>query len=232
MKSKIFLPLVILLLSSFALQAQDKKISFGVLGGINFQNLNGKDASGDKLENKLILGLHGGVNAMINIGPDFYFQPGLLYSTKGGKSEYDILSDSKADGLTIKAVSRIAYIEMPLNLLYRAQLGNGNVLLGFGPYVALGAGGKIKVDSPLGSSENSIKFKNKVTSSDPSNIYYYRPLDAGANIFFGYEMPFNIFIQLNAQLGLLKINPEYEGDEDSETIIKNTGFGLSVGYRF
>jgi hypothetical protein len=44
-----------------------------------------------------------------------------------------------------------------------------------------------------------------------------------------------LFLQLNAQLGLMKINPEDNrlvvmyGEELS---VKNTGFGLSLGYRF
>jgi len=45
-------------------------------------------------------------------------------------------------------------------------------------------------------------------------------------------MPFGLFWQLNSQLGLLKINPEYEGESGSEASLRNTGFGLSAGYRF
>jgi hypothetical protein len=61
---------------------------------------------------------------------------------------------------------------------------------------------------------------------------YYRPFDAGANIFFGYELSLGVFIQLNAQLGLLKINPEYAWESDSKAAYKNTGYGISIGYRF
>jgi hypothetical protein len=48
-------------------------------------------------------------------------------------------------------------------------------------------------------------------------------------------MASGLFLQLNAQLGMLKINPEDNrnikayGDQLS---VKNTGFGLSLGYRF
>jgi hypothetical protein len=63
---------------------------------------------------------------------------------------------------------------------------------------------------------------------------YLRPFDAGANIFAGYELPVGLFFQLNAQLGLLNINPDYEGEGTSEdkSSLKNTGFSLSAGYRF
>ena len=37
------------------------------------------------LENKLKAGFHFGVNAEIPVAPDFYVQPGLLFTTKGTK---------------------------------------------------------------------------------------------------------------------------------------------------
>ncbi len=62
--------------------------------------------------------------------------------------------------------------------------------------------------------------------------FYVRPFDAGANLLAGYEFGFGISFQLNAQLGLLKVNPGYDGDSNDDTSVKNTGFGISVGYRF
>jgi hypothetical protein len=41
-----------------------------------------------------------------------------------------------------------------------------------------------------------------------------------------------IFAQFNTQLGLVKINPEYKILTDDKSVVKNTGFGLSLGYRF
>jgi len=79
MKTKLFLLVIAGLLTVSVAMAQGTeraKISFGVLGGINFQNMNGKDAGGDKLENDLIIGFHVGVNVQVPIVPEFYFQPG------------------------------------------------------------------------------------------------------------------------------------------------------------
>jgi hypothetical protein len=56
-------------------------------------------------------------------------------------------------------------------------------------------------------------------------------LDAGANMLAGYQFRNKISVQLNAQLGLTKINPEYEGAGNDKTSAKNTGFGFSLGYR-
>ena len=231
MKTKLFsIVLVILISSSVALAQSSRKsgpnIGFGLLGGINLQNLTGKDFWGDKLENKLVLGFHGGVNANIPLTLDFYLQPGLIFTVKGARNIIEMISDE------IKTTTRLSYLELPLNLLYRPKLGDGNLLFGFGPYVAYGIFGNEKTTEGSLTDKQDVRFKNSVGASDPTTYAYYRALDAGANIFFGYEIPSGLFCQLNAQLGMLQVNPDYELLSEDKTSVKNTGFGLSVGYRF
>ena len=230
MKTKLFTLSVILLLSTIAMQAQ---MGVGLLGGVNFQNINGKNASGDKYENGLMVGFHAGVNVNIPIAPSFYFQPGLLFSVKGARDNFANMP-LKASSDDYNTTTKISYIEIPLNFLFRPQVGNGYVLLGFGPYVAMGIGGSQKFESGSLSYEQKIVFQKEISLNellDMDNAYYKR-FDAGANIFFGYEMPMGIFLQLNAQLGFLKINPEHTWDTGDKTSFMNTGYGLSVGYRF
>lgn len=235
MKTGIFSFVLILLTASALVNAQnDAKIGFGLIAGPNFQTITGKDYNGDDLDHGLIIGFHAGVNANIPVTADFYFQPGLLFTTKGGKIFYELQADIKsADPGEATVKTKLNYIEMPLNLLYRPVLGDGHMLLGFGPYVALGIGGKetVSVDYSDIDEEFDVKFKNPVTANG-TETSYYKPFDAGANIFFGYELSAGLFFQLNAQLGLLKINSEYEGMTGDKSNQKNTGFGLSLGYRF
>jgi len=228
MKTKLLTLFVILALSSLAVQAQ---IGFGLLGGVNFQNINGKDSDGDKLENGIVTGFHAGINVNIPVAPDFYFQPGLLFSVMGAKNEfYSPLLKASGDDIT---TTRISYIELPLNLLYRPQLGNGHLLLGFGPYLAFGITGKETTKFSSITIERPVIFENSVSTwSDQIDNAYYKRFDAGANILFGYEFSMGAFVQLNAQLGLLNINPEYTWISDDQTSYRNTGFGLSLGYRF
>lgn len=228
MKTKLLTISAILLFSTLALQAQ---IGFGILGGVNFQNINGKNSNGDKLENGLLTGFHAGVNVNIPMATDFYFQPGLLYTVKGANNEF-FTPPLKASG-DYTTTTKLSYIELPLNFLYRPQLGNGYLLLGFGPYVAYGIGGKETTQLNSTSFERPVEFENTVSSwSDLISNAYYRPFDAGANILFGYELAMGAFIQMNAQLGLLNIKPEYEWISDDQSTYKNTGFSFSLGYRF
>jgi hypothetical protein len=213
MKKKLFVLSALFFLITAALQSQAE---FGILGGVNFQNLNGKDINGDKLENNMIIGYHAGVNVQIPVAPEFYFQPGLMFYKKGAK-----ITDGSKIGLS--------YIELPLNLVYKAILGNGKFMLGFGPYFGYAIGGKVKPES--GTATN-IEFQSVVEAGAPSSVTYFKAFDAGANIFAGFEMGNGIFFQLDSQLGMLKINPEDKRITDDKSSVKNTGFGLSLGYRF
>lgn len=222
--SPIYFVMILLLSASLTMaQSSDEaKTSFAILGGVNFQNLNGKDAGENKLENDLILGFHAGVNAQIPIAPEFFFQPGLMFSTKGAKNTTGALTSTY----------KLSYVELPLNVVYKGALGNGFVMIGLGPYVGYGILGKAKFEGGSANLDTDIEFKNIVESTDPLTTIYFKALDAGGNIFFGYETAGGIFFQLNAQMGMLEINPEDNRITANQSSIKNTGFGLSLGYRF
>ena len=217
---KISILLIAMLSASFMIAQETSKISFAVLGGANYQNLNGKNLMGDKLENDMLLGFHAGVNAAIQIAPEFYFQPGLMFVTKGAKNSVG----------SYTGTTTLNYIELPLNMVYKAALGSGFIMLGFGPYVAYGIGGKFKGELGPFTGEKDIIFQGSADSND--SYYNYKAFDAGANILFGYEMAGGIFLQLDAQYGMLNINPEYKGLTSDKSVTNNTGFGLSLGYRF
>jgi hypothetical protein len=196
--------------------AQTNGTTFGFKAGVNFQNLTGRDVNGDKLNNKLKAGLGLGVNAQIPVATDFYVQPGVEFNQKGAKS---------SDGYYTTSLS---YIDVPVSLVYKPLLGMGHLILGAGPYVGFGVGGNVNG----GGSKTAVRFQNNITTSDFNSGYaYFRSVDAGANLFAGYEMSSKLSIQLNAQLGLAKTNPAIEGFPGDQSSVKNTGFGLSLGYR-
>jgi len=225
MKARLISFAMILILSVTMVIAQNPektKTSFAILGGVNLQNHNGKDISGDKLENNLQLGFHAGFNIQIPVAPAFCFQPGLLFSTKGAKSKSGLVTSS----------TKLSYIELPLNLVYKGKLGNGYIMIGFGPYVAYGIAGNVTYGGGDATLDSKVKFQNVVELTDPLLATYYKGLDAGGNIFAGYETAGGLFFQLNTQFGMVKINPENKWISDDKSSIKNTGFGLSLGYRF
>jgi hypothetical protein len=142
--------------------------TFGLRGGVNFQTINGKDFSGNDLDNGITTGINIGVNAEIPVGTGSYFQPGLLFSMKGAEQKN---TDNK---------TKISYIEIPLNFVYKPVLGTGNMLLGFGPYVAFGVGGKVDANGV----ETDIDFVSDYEASNPSP--QLKRFDAGGNLLAGY----------------------------------------------
>ncbi len=223
MKNKLLsIALILLLSASFTIAQEKAKMSFGVLGGVNYQNLNGKDLGGDKLKNDMLLGFHGGINVQMPITQDFYFQPGVMYSTKG--------SENTSGSLTTN--TKLNYIEIPLNFVYKTSVGNGFFMLGFGPYISYGISGNVKTTGGSLTIDRDVEFKNVVETDDNILTPYYKAFDAGANIFVGYEMSSGLFLQLDTDFGMLNINPEYKILSTDKSSTKNTGFGLSLGYRF
>jgi hypothetical protein len=190
--------------------------SIGLRAGVNFQNLNGKDEAGDKLNNKLKPGFNLGVIADIPVAPEYYFQTGALFSTKGAK--INTVGDYKIN---------LSYLEIPMTFLYKPVLGTGRLLMGVGPYIAFGVGGKVKTSG----SDLDVKWKSDITPSEAAdNVFYVKRFDAGGNLLFGYEFTNKLSAQLNAQLGLVDISPKVSGQSTKGTV-KNTGFGISLGYR-
>lgn len=191
----------------------------GLQGGLNLRTILGTDYEGNNLGYQLKLGFNAGVNVNVPIAPDLYLQPGLLFSLKGYTQEI----------VGTNSTTNMFYIEVPLNILFRPQAGDGHLLVGAGPYAGYGLfGNKIR-----GNDNDKIKFKNKVSLSDLSTAGgFYRPLDAGAGILFGYELYNGLFFILDVQIGLLNIYPDYEGPASNKASFRNFGIGLSAGYRF
>ena len=199
MKKTMMVLLLSLLVGGSTLFAQ----GLGLRAGLNFQNLTGDGFEDGKMAPRFNIG----VDYEIAVAPDFYFAPGLLFATKGSK--YEILGEDIQIGLN--------YLEVPLNLVYKPVLGDGNLIVAFGPYVGYGLGGKAKSDE----GDTDIEMG----SEEEGSHYNYKAFDMGANLSFGYMFGAGLSLQFNTQLGLVNIS---HGDD----AVKNTGFGLSLGYRF
>ncbi len=225
MKSKTLILAGALLLSGLFANAQNNGISFGLRGGVDLQTINGKDLSGDALKLGMVPRFNAGIVVEIPVAPDFYLQSGLLYTTKGAKSESSFL------GLDMSVEYNLAYIELPLSFLYKPVLGNGHFLLGFGPYLAYGIGGKATYTIGGSSTEEKIEYTKEYTSLNPFDWKYFKALDYGGNLFFGYEFKFGLSVQVNTQLGLAKINAD-NTLSSNKSEFRNTGYGLSLGYMF
>src|SRR6478672_12340727 len=81
-------------------------VGLGLRAGVNFQNLNGKNATGGNLDNKLKVGFNAGITADIPVAsPDYFVQTGLLFTTKGAKIEPTAGPANKVN---------LSYLEIPI----------------------------------------------------------------------------------------------------------------------
>ncbi len=128
----------------------DAGIHFGVLGGFSFQSFMGTDYWGDPLGNQLSPGFHAGGNVTFPVIADLYVQPGLLYSIKGTKQ--NIITDD------ITKTTILSYIELPVNILYRPQIGDGHLLIGAGGYGSCGISGRERTKSGTITIELPVRF--------------------------------------------------------------------------
>ncbi len=203
--------------------AANSQVSLVLRGGLNYMNIVGDDAAGDKLNSVVVPRFNFGALVNIPVAVDFAVQSGLVFETKGAKIT------TLNQGVTRVQNTHLSYLQIPVNLLYNPVLGKGRLLLGFGPYLAYGVGGKNQVEG--NTSDEKVVWKNKVSVSDPTNTVYFKPFEMGANFLFGYEFSNKIQIQFNAQLGLTEINPVDDRVAIDKSSIKNSGFGISLGYR-
>jgi hypothetical protein len=228
MKNSIYI-LVILGLLSINTFAQDnknnpkeKRFSFGVYGGLNFQNINGTNANGAALANSLVPRFTLGINEEIYIVPEFYVQIGLQYITKGTTGNIDYTKF-----LITRSVTRelnLKYIEMSLNLLYKPMLGSGKLILGFGPYVGYCIGGTAVFSGDSALDDTDLKIQEEAPSNETNNLIYFKTIDIGANFMVGYQLANGLNLTLSSQLGLVNVNAK----TSSSLVNKKTGFGLNL----
>ena len=204
--------LAVIIIFSNSIVAQT---TFGVRGAVNMFNVTLKDNDDDKLTTKMVPAWNAGVFAEIPLGTEFFFRPELSYAQKGFKNE-ETTTDTKTS---------LSYVELPVTLLYKGALSGGSVMIGFGPYIAMGIGGKVK-----NGSSSTVKFKNDISIQEAAQNPYFKTLDYGAKVYAGYELANGLSFTIETSLGLVNIMPELDGNENGDA--KNVGFGIGVAYRF
>ena len=158
--SVLLLTAVNLIYAQDAATTSEERTSFGLYGGVNFQNINGKNTLGEKLENSLVSKFHVGVNIEIPVAPEFYVQTGLQYIAKGAKGEVTYIVANTSH--EIEREIKMNYLEVPLHFVYKPLLGNGHLILGFGPYVGYSLGGKALFFGNPRPSDADLKFTKEV----------------------------------------------------------------------
>jgi len=222
MKKKLSVVIVTLLLGAYWGQAQ--KSSLIVRGGVNLANVSTTN-NGRVEDAKMLTSFQVGLIADLNLSPFLAIQPGVIFTGKGTKSQ----SGNPEDATWYRATTNPYYIEVPVNLVFKAPLGEG-------PYAAMGIAGKNKTDGKLFgtsfSSEKSIEWSNDdPTTSTEENTGFgiMRRFDYGLNGTAGVEIN-SLVLSANYGYGLAKLQSGSNSTDDDKN--KNRVLSFTVGYKF
>lgn len=213
--------LLIVTIVTMVCSAKAQEITWGIRAGLNVPKVNEKIKGDDgewSSDYKSKVGFHLGVIADLGLSESFYIQPGLYFTTKGAKADYE--------GMTEKL--NLSYLQLPILASYRFNLGGDTKLhINVGPYFALGVGGKFKYEED-GETYKIDAFGTSDEDSDEEKGGLKR-FDAG--LAFGAGVSFGkIYAGLNYDLGLANIANKDEWGSDYK--LKNRSFNISVGYNF
>lgn len=220
------------LLASFSTtRSEAQSLKFGIKAGLNIANMTISDA-GDVDDNRAITSFHAGGYLDLPLAPVFSIQPGLFITGKGSK--YTVGDKSGSNWYEIK--SNPIYLELPVNAVGKIPLAGDMVklIVGAGPYVAMGIAGKNSVEGEfLGadfSDDENIEFSNDEPGNGNNGTNgNLKRFDFGLNFLGGVEIG---RLTLNAQygLGLVNIKPGSENSDGDN--YKNRVLSLSVGLLF
>lgn len=214
------LPLALLASAFLFAQSVSAQVRLGAVAGL--------DASNVKFETSRsgtdpLLGYHGGLIADIGLSTKFSIRPSLLYTVKGLGADIEVRNDQGQLTGTLPFTFRINYIELPVLLLYRANVGkNCKIFGGAGPYAAAGVSGKSYVRFNNVSGEPA-KFGPRNNREEGA----FNRMDYGLAATVGLEIK-RVWLSVNYSHGLTNISPSYRVLQPES--FYNRSLSLSVGY--
>lgn len=227
MKSSFFGCLFLLILS-ISTKAQSGAI---LRGGINLANVSVTD-NGRVDDAKMLTSFQVGIIGDIHVASILYFQPGVVFTGKGTKSQ----SGTEGSGNWYRATTNPYYIEVPLNLIVKSPTGAIKFFGGAGPYIAMGIAGKNKVNGAFFgtnfNSEKSIEWSNDdpttLNDEEGAGFGILRRFDYGFNGTVGIEGR-SFVVSANYGLGLAKLQSGSNNSENNND--KHRVLSFTVGFK-
>ena len=233
-----------------AANAQDKAVSFGLRAGLNINTLtySGDDEGEIRDFYKARPGFHVGAVVDCKVAGNFYIQPSIYITTRGTKLE--TISPKKPwsdfDYAKFRYSEKInmTYLQIPISASYRFPVGKiVKFDLNVGPYVAIGLGGKLKVEeertiyhrstNEIESEETeSEKFRVFGQSTAEKDYGDFKRLDAGLRFGAGLHIrKFNIGLAYDLGLANIAYSGKYSR-WGTNSKFRNGSFQVSVGCNF
>ncbi len=210
----------ILLITLFATTIFTTRAQVYVDGGVNFANIT-RTSSGETQDNNLLTTFNAGILGRFGLSTPVDLESGLIFEGRGAKAK--TYFGSTHDDNYVKTKFNPLYLEVPLNLVLRFPLEkDANLFVHFGPYIAMGVGGKstseTKILGATSNSSTSIKFSNDdpfTSQQDDAAYNKLKRFDFGFNIGGGFDLG-KIILRANYSYGLAKINSTQSNNSASD----------------
>jgi hypothetical protein len=226
---KIFLTFVAVAAIATSAFAQAGALQFGVKAGVNLSSV-----SGDVEDVKSKIGFNVGVTVDYGFTDNLFLLSGLELTQKGYKVEEEYSEDYPGASVNVKSTvtSSPLYLQIPIHIAYKLDLGSVKLVPEVGPYVAFGIAGKTKVKTELSSDNQAVLDLIGDTSSEEDGDFFGSEDEGGAKSF-----DFGIGLGIGAEFGKLGAKIGYDLGLTSlsynkDFSVKNGNFYLSVGYKF
>ena len=223
------------------------QISFGPKVGLNLAkySFNFKDSS-EEPDVKMRMAPLAGIAVNYQLTDELALQSGLFFSGKGTAFDLEkMVEEGAGEDVDIDGYMRFStgYLEIPVNIAYGIAIGESQIQIFAGPYLAYGIVGQYKWDFTVkhdGDSETfkddfTIKFKNKIDESDDDDkTIYMTALNFGVGFGLGFKTG-PILINAGYELGLTNLTPKWggEGEDDrDDEKLTNGVINVSASYFF
>jgi len=216
-----------------AQKKEDPKSSLIIKGGLNFANVS-TTSNGRVDDANTLTSFHAGFVGDLYLAPILSFQPGLLVTGKGTKSQ----SGQPSDANYFKATTNPIYLEIPANFVFKIPIAsNAKIYAGAGPYLGIGVAGKNKVEGKVSDVAFENKSNIKWSNDDPTTLNYeegagfgiMKRYDYGINGLAGVEFD-KLVLGVGYGYGLAKLQSGSNSSSDDNN--KNRVWSASIGYRF
>ncbi|HSC54267.1 MAG TPA: porin family protein [Phnomibacter sp.] len=176
---------------------------------------------------KALTGYKFGVFAEIKLSDKVYFSPEINYLDKGSKYDHQTTL-SNGNIVDVKRTIKTQYLELPVNLYYKAKTGKGAFFAGAGPVIGFGLKGKeestiYKSSLPMMSTKQAdIMFDGKEAQAGEG--VHLKLMEIGLNIAVGYELKNGLRFNIQYRPNFNDIAP---GDSME---YRNMYFGINLGF--
>jgi len=147
------------------------------------------------------------------------FMPELNYANKGYK--VDFTGEIFGEPYSIEGKSNIAFLELPFNMVYAADLGGSKLLLGAGPYGGYALSGKNDFRMRVGSSQMDSETSDVRFGNEEGTL---KRFDYGLNAMVGFLVNEGLLLKANYSYGLADLSNDNSGS------YKNRYFGFTLAF--